>query len=264
LIDGFDERLVIYDCVDEWSAFKGLLKPEIMQMYERRLLQLADVTIVTMPELYKARQALARKIYLTPNAAETEHFAKAQDPKTKLPDDITAISQPIVGFVGSVQYWLDYDLLHYLAHARPEWSFVFVGPVDHRASIEKIQTLPNVHLLGSRPYQMLPNYIKAFQVCLNPFKVDALANGCDPLKLYEYLSTGKPIVSVDMPAAHGFQGLVRVGRTPAEFLQEIEAALDEGCSRTQERLLVARQHTWQARFTQIDSILAEALNENRD
>lgn len=263
LVKTLDERLVIYDCVDEWSAFKGLLRQEVMQMYERHLIQVADITITTMPELFKARQAWANKIYLIPNAAEIEHFAKAQDSETEIPGDIAAIRQPIIGFVGSMQYWLDYDLLRYVAQARPEWSFVFIGPIGHLASIEKIESLPNIFLLGARPYQSLPNYIKAFQVCINPFKVDALANGCDPLKSYEYLAAGKPIVSVDMPAVHGFNDLVRIGSGPEEFLREIEAALTEGDTRTKERLLLAKQHTWQARFAQIDAILAEALRENR-
>jgi glycosyltransferase involved in cell wall biosynthesis len=263
MVNGLDERLVIYDCVDEWSAFKGLLRQEVMQSYEKRLIQLADITIVTMPELYKARQFLAKKIYLVPNAAEVEHFAQAQHPETEIPGDIMAIAPPIIGFVGSVQYWLDYDLLHYIAQAKPEYSFVFVGPISYQAQVQKIATLPNVHLLGRRPYKSLPGYLKAFQVCINPFKVDTLAHGCDPLKLYEYLSTGKPIVSVDMPAAYGFNGLVAIGKTPAEFLAQIKAALSEGDARANERLLLAQQHSWQARFAQIDAILAEASDENR-
>ncbi len=261
LVNTLDERIVIYDCIDELSAYKGLLRPEVMQAYEDRLLRTADVTIVTMPELYKPRRVLAKKIDIVPNAAEVEHFIKAKLPETKIPGDIAAIPQPIIGFVGSVQYWLDYDLLQYLAQARPEWSFVLIGPVDHRASIEEIESLSNVYLLGERPYQSLPNYIKAFQVCINPFKVDLLAGGCNPLKLYEYLGTGKPVVSVDMPAAREFRDLVRIGRNPEGFLAEIEAAVAEGEARAGERISLAKQHTWQARFAQIDAILAEALGK---
>jgi glycosyltransferase involved in cell wall biosynthesis len=264
LVNSLDERLVIYDCVDEWSAFKGLLRPEVIQAYETQLIQVADVTIVTMPELYKTRQQIANRIYLVPNAAEIDHFLKAQLPETEIPEDVGSIPQPIIGFVGSVQYWLDFKLLEYLARTRPAWSFVLIGPVGHLAPVDTIASLPNVHLLGPRLYQTLPNYIKAFQVCINPFKVGDLADGCDPLKLYEYLGAGKPVVSVDMPAAHGFREAIQIARSPEEFLSEIEAAIDEGDRRQPDRLALAEQHGWQARFRQIDLILTEVLREDRN
>ncbi|RME99637.1 MAG: glycosyltransferase family 1 protein [Chloroflexi bacterium] len=264
LAGAFGERLRVYDCVDEWSAFKGLLRPDVMRNYEQALIRASDVVLVTRPELLAEREPLARRVHWVPNAAEIEHFAATLRPETDIPADIAALPQPVIGFVGSVQYWLDFDLLQFLAESRPGWSFVFVGPVGHRAAVESLSALPNVHLLGRRPYAQLPGYIKAFRACLNPFKTDSLGTATDPLKLYEYLATGKPVVSVDIPAARRFAPVVRIGSTAADFLAELDDIVANGHPRQAEQLALAQQHTWQARFAQVEEILREALDENRN
>jgi glycosyltransferase involved in cell wall biosynthesis len=132
-----------------------------------------------------------------------------------------------------------------------------IGPV--RANVSKIAPLPNVHLLGRKDYQELPRYLKAFDVCINPYILDGVAEGCSPLKLYEYLATGKPIVSVDMPEARKFDGLVRIARSTEEFVLHIESALQEDKSLIRERIKESEKHSWDERFRQVESIVEKTL-----
>jgi glycosyltransferase involved in cell wall biosynthesis len=176
-----------------------------------------------------------------------------------VPNDIARLPHPVIGFLGSVMYWLDFDLLRALALARPDWSFAFVGPVGRLAAIDKIR-LPNVHLLGRKPYEDVPAYVKGFDVCLNPYLMDETAKNCSPLKLYEYLASGRPVVSTDMPEARKFQEVVGIGQTPAEILDHIEAALRPEATAPDavaRRLAIALPHSWDQRFASAERVLAK-------
>ena len=187
LVGRLGERLAIYDCVDEFTASRGLVRAPIVAKMERRLLDRVGVTIVTHENLYCSKATPYRPIYLIPNGAEVDHFGSASRADTPLAPDMATIPHPVIGFLGSVQYWIDMELLRYLALARPDWSLVLIGPVGRLARVSVVERLPNVHVLGRRPYEHLPSYLKGFDVCLNPYRVGELANNCSPLKLYEYL-----------------------------------------------------------------------------
>jgi len=154
-------------------------------------------------------------------------------------------------------YWLDFDLLRSLALARPQWSFAFVGPVGRLADVDKIR-LPNVHLLGRKPYEDVPAYVKGFDVCLNPYLMDETAANCSPLKLYEYLASGRPVVSTDMPEARKFQDVVGIGETHAEILARLEEALGSEATSpaaVARRLAAALPHSWDHRFANTEQVL---------
>ena len=261
LIGKFNEKAVVYDCVDEWSAFKGMLKKRIIQEFEKRLLLNADLVIVTAQPLYESKKKVARNIYLVPNAAEPAHFAKASLEETEVPQEIAQLKKPIIGFVGSIQYWIDFDLIRYIALARPHWTIVLIGPVGRLAKVEKLNDLPNIHLLGKKDYERLPNYLKAFDVCINPFIMDEVGENVSPLKLYEYLATGKPIVSVNMPEAEKFGELVRIGHTKEDFLSQLEEALNESNPDLAfKRMQISHQHSWDKRFDVLNEIIEKFLD----
>ena len=111
-------------------------------------------------------------------------------------------------------YWIDFYLIAYAAHIRPDWSFVFIGPIEPLARVSKVRNLSNVHFLGKMPYENIPALIAGFDVCINPFVIDKLSDTVSPIKLYEYLASGKPVVSVDMPAAREFANLISIVHTP--------------------------------------------------
>jgi len=262
LLGKLGEGLTVYDCVDELSASKGLVRSNIVEELERRLIKKVDVVIVTHENLYRSKKSLAREIHLISNAAEVDHFRKACVPDTPVAQEMRTIPRPIIGFLGSVQYWIDMDLLRFLAIAKPQWSFVLIGPKGRLAQIKKIENLPNIYMLGKKQYEDLPSYLKAFDVCLNPYILDETAMNCSPLKLYEYLATGKPVVSVDMPEARKFNGLISIGHDYAEILRLLgEAIKPEATSqgRIAARIDAVKEHGWDNRFTQLEKTLAQKL-----
>lgn len=258
LVGTLDERFAIYECVDELTASRGLVRSEVVREQERRLLSKVRAAIVTHDNLYESKRNAVREIHLIPNGAEIEHLERVVgDPRLAVPPDIASLPRPVVGFLGSVMYWLDFDLLRYLALARPQWSFAFVGPVGRLADLDKIR-LPNVHLLGRKPYEDVPAYVKGFDVCLNPYLTDETARNCSPLKLYEYLASGRPVVSTDMPEARKFEHVVGIGETHEKILARLEEALRPEANTREavaRRLDVARPHSWDARFASTERVL---------
>jgi len=252
------ERFAVYECVDELSAAKGLVRKEVIQELEKRLIQKVLLMIVTHENLYRSKHSMAKNICLIPNGADVEHFRKASLCDTPVAVEMQAIPKPIIGFLGTIQYWIDFDLLRFLALARPQWSFVVIGPKGRLAQVEKIESLPNVHMLGRKRYDDLPSYLKGFTVCLNPYVVNETARNCSPLKLYEYLATGKPVVSVDMPEARKFDGSVWIGRDYGEILHLLEQAINpetENQELVSSRIRVVQQHSWDCRYQQLEAVL---------
>jgi glycosyltransferase involved in cell wall biosynthesis len=241
-------KLLVYDCVDEHTEYTGLINKALVTEMERQLMNQCDLVFVTAQGLYDTKKDLAREIFFLPNAANVEHFMKAQDPLTFVPKDIAAIPGPIVGFVGVIQDWIDLDLVKDAALAHPEWNFVMIGPVAAGIDTSSLKALPNVIFLGRKNVQDLPSYIKAFDVCINPFKINELTDKVSPLKFYEYLASGKPIVSVNMPGVSDFSDVVEITNNSAEFITGIERAIiGETPEKRQARLNRARENSWDSR-----------------
>lgn len=260
LVGRLGEKAVVYECVDDYPSYKGLLKRQVVAHLEDELLWKADVVIVTAASLYADRKDRAKRIHLIPNGAEVDHFESVMNTETQVSSLVAQIPHPIVGFLGGIANWIDVDLIRHIACARPHWSVVLVGPVTVGNSIRKIKSLPNIHLLGRQPYDSLPGILKAFDVCINPFILDDLAKGVSPLKFYEYLATGKPIVSTDMPEVSQFGELVRIAHSPDEFVFAIESALSENDSAlAQRRRSEAHKHSWDSRFAQVEQAVLHDL-----
>lgn len=261
LIGKFNESAVVFDCVDDWSHFKGLVSQKTVQNYMNALFSQSNLVFSTHENLHNQIRDLSKEAYLVPNGVEPEHFKKALSPETVIPADVIGFSKPIIGFIGSVQYWLDFELIYFLASKRPNWSFVFIGPVGARVDLSELMNLPNIYFLGKRRYDELPGYCKAFDVCINPFKLDELSKSVDPLKVYEYLATGKPIVTVNMPAMNRFGDVVQVAHDNDSFLRELDLAVNSGLDdkMIEARLLHAQTHSWKKRFEQINVALGSII-----
>lgn len=264
LIGKLGERFSIYECVDDLSASKGLVRAGTVHELEKRLIEKVNLVIVTHENLLKSKKALGKEIHLIPNGAEVEHFKKASLPETTISSEMVKIPKPIIGFLGSIQYWIDLDLIRHIALSKSEWSIVLIGPIGRLTKIEKIKALPNVHLLGRKDYASIPSYIKAWDVCINPYVLDKTAENCSPLKLYEYLATGKPVVSVDMPEARKFNGLIEIGTTYQDFLEKIQQILNqfpEEFTKIKDRIKAVERHSWNHRFFELERILEPYLEK---
>lgn len=258
------ESLAVYECVDEFSAARGLVRAATIRRLERELLARCDLVIVTAQALYDSKREAAKRIVLIPNGAEVAHFNKAADAGAPVAPALADLPRPVVGFLGAVQYWVDVPLLARIARERPDWSVALVGPPGQLVDLSELKALPNVHLTGRVPYADLPGYLRAFDVCLNPYKMDGVAEGCSPIKLYEYMATGKPIVSVDMPEARQFERLIYVAGDADAFVTCVEVAVaeldrPEAGEKAAQRLAEAERHTWRGRFEAAQAAVLETL-----
>ena len=203
---------------------KDVYKRQMLAM-ERDLLQHCDLVFVTAPGLYESKKQYNDRMYLLPNAADVGHFGKANLESTVVPPEIANLPHPVVGFIGVIHHWIDVDAIAYLAEKRPQWSVVLVGPLGAGMQVERLKALPNVLFVGRKDKEELPGYLKGFDLCLNPFRENELTRMVSPLKFYEYLASGKPVVSTKMPGVMEFSALIEIAETPEAFLQAAERAL---------------------------------------
>lgn len=215
---------VIYDCMDELSAFKGA--PDSLRFQELELLNRADVVFTGGHSLYEAKRNKHPFVHAFPSSIDREHFMQARTPAED-PEDQGRIAHPRLGFFGVIDERFDTALIDAAAAARPNWQFVMVGPVTKIAP-EALPQRPNIHYLGPKTYDELPRYIAGWDVALMPFAINEATRYISPTKTPEYLAAGKPVVSTpiaDVIKPYGKLDLVRIARTPEEFIAAIEQSL---------------------------------------
>lgn len=256
------EKLLVYHIVDEYSGYAGIepSRRAEVQARERRLMARADLVFVTSPMLLAAKNGVNPRTVLVPNGVDAAAFAQAVE-RGHVPADLAAIPTPRIGYVGAINEKIDFALLRDLAVAHPEWNLVLVGPwvVKEDRDAQACRALANVHHLGVRPVSEVPDYVVGMQVCLLPYKLNEWTRHIDPLKLYEYLAAGKPIVATPIPGVQPYAELLTV-RGAGDFGQGVVSALEEtGHGRARERQRAAAQNTWDARVEALSAHIAAAL-----
>jgi len=257
LVGTLGESLIVYHCVDEFGAFSDAA-PEIRE-HELNLIRKSDLVLVSSKELLKKKQDSNAHTYLVTHGVDYEHFRRATDEATPVPPELQNLPRPILGFHGLIADWVDLPLIAELARMRPQWSIVLVGRGD--TDLSPIQGLPNVHVLGHRPYERLPEYLRGFDIALLPFVVNELTLAANPLKLREYLAAGLPVVAAPLPEIARFEGLVSLASTAQEYLQKIEALL--AAKRTgpsRERSEQMAGESWDGKVAEIEGLLSSALS----
>ena len=259
---------VIYDCMDELSAFKDA--PECLVLRERELFKIADVVFTGGHSLYEAKRNSNDSVHAFPSSIDRAHFAQA---RAKLPEpvDQQSIPHPRLGFFGVLDERLDVKLLDEIARVRPDWNFIMIGPVV-KISPDSLPRLPNIHYLGSKNYQDLPAYIAGWDVALLLFALNDATRFISPTKTPEYLAAGKPVVSTpikDVVCPYGELGLVRIAADAKQFIAAIDAALAETSSKSdwlkQVDTFLANMswdETW-ARMSQLVDGIVEAKMRSR-
>jgi len=262
LVGTLGEQAAVYECVDDFTASKGLVNSRTVELMERRLIETVDLLIVTAEGLLREKGPGARRSRLIPNGVDVEHFARVTDPDLPVPPLLAGVKHPVIGYIGAIQYWIDTALLGRIAREHPDWTVVLVGPRQLLADMTPFEGLPNVIVTGRVPYAEMPGYIKPFDVCVNPYVLDQVAEHCSPLKLYEYVATGKPVVSVDMPEAHRFKGLIHIAEDADSFVRLVEHAVTHDDGLAAQRMAEAHKHTWRQRFEAATAALLEVLAEH--
>jgi glycosyltransferase involved in cell wall biosynthesis len=257
LVGRLGERLVIYHCVDEYSAFAGVDRASLARM-ERDLLHRADLVITSSQQLADERRQWNSSTHFISHGVAIDLFAQALDPRTEVPEDLRRLRSPIIGFFGAIAEWVDVDLVRRVALARPEWSFVLIGRALR--DVTPLHHIPNVHLLGPKAYAALPGYCRGFDVAMIPFTVDELTVRANPLKLREYLAAGLPVVATALPEIARYNGLVHLATNAEEFTDAIAAALKERSPAFIDKRLEAMRHeSWDARVDEISDVIDQRL-----
>jgi|SRR6185312_2535327 len=259
LIDLDQWSQVVYHCVDEIKAQPGM-PVETLERAENVLVKRSDVVFVTSTTLEASRSALNPSTHYLPNVADFEHFSRAMDNSTGVPADLVAIPGPHIGFIGAISgYKQDFELLCDVADRHPEWSLVLIGEVgegDPWTDASALTRRPNVHLLGPRPYCDLPAYLKGMDVALLPNRINEYTAAMFPMKFFEYLAAGRPVVSVNLPSLQAYADTVCLSHSADEFMQGITDALEGRCAPLEQRLSLARQNTYGARMDRMIEIVA--------
>jgi glycosyltransferase involved in cell wall biosynthesis len=251
------EEFVVYHCVDEFSAFSDTNGRYIAEM-EERLLRRADLVITSAERLRDNKVRVNPNTVLVRHGVDFNHFVKACDPATRIPEDIASLPRPILGFFGLVADWVDLEAIAAAARAHPEGSVVVIGKVAPDVDPAVLKAEPNIHLLGRKPYAELPGYCRAFDVALMPFRVNELTLNANPLKVREYLAAGLPVVSSDIPEVRKV-GLCKVARDTEDFVRKVDECLAEGAGPSLERAERIRHESWEAKVEEIRAFVGEAM-----
>lgn len=261
-IGQLNERAIVYDCMDELSKFRGA-PPEIRER-ETLLLAHADVVFTGGRKLFESRSARHPNCHFYGCGVDLEHFGKAREAETVVPEDLAGLSKPVLGYFGVVDERIDYELLARLADARRDWSVVMVGP---RAKVEE-WVLPkrvNLHWLGGRDYAQLPAYAKGFDLCLMPFALNEATEFINPTKALEYMAAGRQVVSSAVPdVVRNFGSVVAIAHSQQEFIRHCETALAQPDAAAVERgLTLARANAWDSIVARMEAHILEALSRPR-
>ena len=250
----FSTPRVVYEYIDELSVFPG--ESEVLQRNHAALVREADVVLATAENLYREIQPLRLDALLNPNAADVAFIRRVVAETQSAPEDIHHLvesGQPIVGYYGALARWFDYRLLKRVASLRPNWHFLLLG-LDYDGSINKsrVSDLPNIHWLGPKPYAQIPVYLKYFDVATIPFRINEITQATSPLKLFEYMAAGKPIVTTAMHECQKYPPVL-IATDAADFALKLDEALVlRETPAYQEMLsLGAEQNTWEQRAAQI-------------
>jgi UDP-galactopyranose mutase len=219
-------RVVVYDCMDELSAFAGA--PPAMREREAQLMSWADLVFTGGMSLYEAKRDRHPHVHAFPSSIDQAHFAQARRIAAD-PADQAGIARPRIGFFGVVDERFDVALLDGVARARPDWQFVIIGPVV-KIDPAILPRHPNIHYLGRKDYRELPSYLSGWDVAILPFARNESTRFISPTKTPEYLSAGRPVVSTpitDVVRPYGEQGLVRIAEDVDGFVAAIAAAMSD-------------------------------------
>jgi glycosyltransferase involved in cell wall biosynthesis len=256
-----DEELIVYDCMDELSLFRGA--PRELVRRERELLALADVVFAGGPKIWNAKRKLNPNCFCYGCGVDAKHFAQACNPELQVPGDVAGLPRPIFGYIGVVDERIDYELLGFLADST-QGSVVMVGP---STKVDPV-TFPrrkNLHWLGGRDYSDLPRYAKSFDVCIMPFAMNEATRFINPTKALEYMATGRPIVSTPIEdVVAQFHDVITIAENVPAFATACEDSAAQPDSRRIERgLALAQENSWESIVASLEQHIEEALRRRR-
>jgi glycosyltransferase involved in cell wall biosynthesis len=257
LLDRLDHSRILYYTDDDHTAKAGI-DAESFLAAERRFARRADVILASAPELVTRMRALNDNVLYAPNVADTRLFAQALQPGP-IDAELAELPGPRIVFIGAIlAAKINLDLVVQLARLRPQWTFAFVGPIgpgDPRTNVDALKELSNIHLLGHRPYEQLPAVLRGADATIVPYLLDGEMRSVFPMKTYEYLAAGRPVVSTPLETLDDVPEVIKAA-TAEEFAARLQEAIESDTdSLRTERSRGAQSHSWESRLEQIAGAL---------
>jgi len=248
------ESEIIYYCVDDYTEFTGVASG--LKEIEEELFRKSDLVVVSAEKLLDDKKKFNKNTQIIRHGTDWRHFRKSLEETTEIPEEIKNLPKPIIGFHGLLADWVDYELIKKIAAKYKEGSVVLIGKiaVDAEKKIRILDDIENIHFLGRKPYETLPNYCKGFDVALNPFVINDLTLAANPLKVREYLAAGLQTVSTDIPEVRILKHCL-VGESHEHFIEQIEKALKNPIGK--EIISDEIKHeSWDAKVDELRKIMA--------
>jgi glycosyltransferase involved in cell wall biosynthesis len=267
LIDGFGKKMLIYHVVDEYQAYFGnsVSDEDQKNKTERRMLKKADLVLVVSQKLYDTKKPINPNTHLVSNAVDFYAYDEALCSEKPQPKELAELPSPKIGYSGLIAAKLNFKLLRDMAISHPEWSIILLGAIDYRHCSEDLNLLKkmkNIYFIKRKNIKDVPYYIKALDVCIAPYKINRHSQNMSPLKIYDYMACGKPIVSTNFPAAQMYKELIYIACTESEFTPLVEKALNEdNINSIKKRRHVASMNTWDDRVKQISMLIHSTLHK---
>lgn len=265
LVGRLDECGVIYDITDDWTTLTQSARlAELTRVQDRELCRRADAVIVCSERLRLMKSELTQNLHLIPNGVNAEHYSRvacASRPCKNMGGTpmLRELKHPVVGYVGTIHPdRIDVALIESIAHEMPEATFVLVGPNHLRADeMASLNMRKNVIFTGPVSYEDVPGYLHSFDVCMTPHRVTPFTESLNPIKLWEYLAVGKPIVSTNVAGFRDYPNWVYLASTAPEFVAAIRRGMTEDPAIPLARQVEARLQSWTARVDRIEQVLAD-------
>ena len=261
IVGKFGESFSLYYCADDWAASdQWWNRAEDIRNRENELGAKVDMIVGTSTKIVRRWNENHCHTMFVSNGADVGSFKQAREDGLKIPDDLRKIPSPRIGYIGFVDGRFDARLYESAATAHPEWSFVIVGPLSERKiDLSRLRQMPNVHFLGGRTRAELPGYLKGFDVCTIPYVRNELSDSIFPLKLFEYLAAGRPVVATGLPELRPFADHLRIAETPDQFRRALELSLTDPLEAVTEEFLEA--NSWDVKAEHLWNTILSRLGE---
>jgi len=253
----------VYECFDDYSEFKFyFMNQQQLIHYGRKLANNALLVFNTAHKLYEKNVKINPRSYYISNAVNVNLFTATKQ-NNSIPYDMKILRHPIVGFIGNVDSnFVDCNLIKYIVSNNPSFSFVFLGKINKSVEVDAFLEMSNVHYLGFKRYEDLPSYVLSFDVGIIPFKVNEITRSLNPLKVYEFMAAGCPVVATDIPELQKFSNLISIAKNYNEFDSFLKRTLSSDLSELKKSLLKEiNSHSWDSRTNEMISYIQRYLLE---
>ncbi len=261
MIGSQNESAVIYDITDDWTSLTQSQRVrELTIVQDAEMCKRADEVIVCSQRLFEMKQDKTDRLHLIPNGVDGAHYSRVQAKNLQVPDAARSWQHPVLGYTGTIHKdRVDIELVEAIARKMTNGSIALVGP-SHLTEPDAARLLATgrIHITGGVPYAQIPDYMRAFDVCITPHLVTNFTESLNPIKLWEYLAGGKPIISTPVAGFRDYPQHVRLATGVDSFLDEMQEALNESPDKPAARREEASKHSWDSRINDICDVLDQA------